>query len=233
MVCGKSEKGKIIMMKRKISVSIDMRIWKWLIGLFIGAIALTGCKFIDKLIWKGFIAISFCAATLIVGVLYSLKLLVTRKDGGKSRLGIFIIVLFFLYSIFDAIITFLASIDLWIYILVCVVLLGIIVSVWSYSYCKQKKDLITKVEEFENNGSAIKNEIKEQSLFTLIELWEEYKEGLINKKIRTTRKGVDFIKIKKGPYCKKFYGDIKFLNNNLPYNGEIYYSQNKVWYIED
>ena len=233
MVCGKNEKGEIIMTKRKISVSIDMRIWKWLICVFVGAIALTGCKFIDKLIWKGFIAISFYAATLIVGVLYSLKLLVTRKEGGEARLGIFVIVLFFLYSIFDAIITFLASIDLWIYILVCVVLLGIIVSVWSYSYCKQKKDLITKVEKFENNKQDTTDENKEQALFTLNELWKKYGEILINRKIRTTRKGVDFIKIKKGPYCKKFYGDIKFSNNNLPYNGEIYYSQNKVWYIED
>lgn len=233
MVCGKCEKGEIIMAKRKIAISVDMRIWKWLIGLFIGAIALTGCKFIDKLIWRGFIAIAFYVATLIVGVLYSLKLLVTREDGGKARLGIFVIVLFFLYSIFDAIITFLANIDLLIYILVYLVLLGVIVSIWSYSYCKQKNDLITKVEAFENNENAIKNEIKEQSLFTLTELWEEYKENLINKKIRTTRKGVDFVKIKKGPYGKNFYGDIKFLNNNLPYNGEIYYSQNKVWYIED
>ena len=221
------------MTKRKISVSIDMKIWKWLIGLFVGAVALTGCKFIDKLIWKGFIAISFYIATLIVGVMYSLKLLVTKKDGGKARLFIFVMVLFFLYSVFDVIVTFLTSIDLRVYILVSAILLGVIVIIWSYSYCKQKKDLITEVDEFKKNETNIINEVQEHSFFTLTELWEKYKDNLINKKIRTSRQGVDFVKIKKSPYGKKFYGDIKFSNNNLPYNGEIYYSQNKVWYIED
>ena len=51
----------------------------------------TGIIFIDKILTKGLLSIAFNLATIIVGVGFSIGLLKGKKEGGKARIGIYLL----------------------------------------------------------------------------------------------------------------------------------------------
>lgn len=100
-------------MQKKVPISLQMFLSKLLIGFIVPTFLMfTGYALVDKILWKIAISLAFFVATLIVGLLYSAKIISGKVSGGKTRLRIFIILIFIFYAIITQIIAFIKSIPL-------------------------------------------------------------------------------------------------------------------------
>ena len=72
----------------------------FLIGLLVPAVfRISGVNLINKIAWKGLLSGAFAISTSLVGILYSLKLIKGRSQGGKARIGAFLTIVLLLCSL--------------------------------------------------------------------------------------------------------------------------------------
>ena len=72
----------------------------FLIGLLVPAVfRISGVNLINKIAWKGLLSGAFAISTSLVGILYSLKLIKGRSQGGKARIGAFLTIVLSLCSL--------------------------------------------------------------------------------------------------------------------------------------
>ena len=72
----------------------------FLIGLLVPAVfRISGVNLINKMAWKGLLSGAFAISTSLVGILYSLKLIKGRSQGGKARIGAFLTIVLLLCSL--------------------------------------------------------------------------------------------------------------------------------------
>ena len=83
-----------------------------LLGMFIPKIVeITGAAFIDKIMVKGLLSLSFSIATICVGGLFSAHILRDKVSGGKTRILLYLIIAIILLSIASTIVSFIQSIS--------------------------------------------------------------------------------------------------------------------------
>lgn len=222
-------------MKKEANISLQASIIKKIVGLAIATLTLTGVAFIDKILLKLVVCISFSMATSIVGTLYVSGFLASKVEGGKARISIFIILTYVLYTVFNGIIQFLFSIPIWVYILILFGIATLIVSMWLLlKHINVKEGQLNLKKELNECPTCLIEKENENKLYTLSELWNKNGKDGEYLKIYTTNPNIEWIKIKKGPYGNgKFYGYFKIKNAKQPLNGEIYYSNKKIWQIND
>lgn len=77
---------------KKVPKSFQAIIVTLVVGMLLPKlIDFTGIIFIDKILTKGLLSIAFNLATIIVGVGFSIGLLKGKKEGGKARIGIYLL----------------------------------------------------------------------------------------------------------------------------------------------
>lgn len=92
---------------RKVPKSLQAIIITFIIGMFVPKIFdLTGIALVDKVFWKIILSLSFNLATIIVGILFSAKLLHGKVEGGKARISIFLLIVIILLCFSSSIIVF-------------------------------------------------------------------------------------------------------------------------------
>lgn len=92
---------------RKVPKSLQAIIITFLVGMFVPKIFdLTGIALVDKVLWKILLSIAFNVATIVVGILFSAKLLQGKVEGGKARISIFLLFVIILLCFSSSIIVF-------------------------------------------------------------------------------------------------------------------------------
>lgn len=85
---------------RKLRKSLKTVGTTFLIGLLVPAVfRISGVNLINKIAWKGLLSGAFAISTSLVGILYSLKLIKGRSQGGKARIGAFLTIVLLLCSL--------------------------------------------------------------------------------------------------------------------------------------
>lgn len=127
-------------MRRKVPKSLQAIIITLLVGMFLPKlISLTGVTLVDKVIWKIVLTLAFNLATIIVGVLFSTKLIHGKVAGGKARIIIyFVIIVVFLCSA-SSIIVFFTEVAKWVLIVLGAIALGLILAIIFYYVFSVKK----------------------------------------------------------------------------------------------
>ena len=80
-------------MKRKVPKSLQTWIITLVIGMLLSKVAVTGFSLLDKVIMRGILSLLFNLATMIVGVMYAANLLHGKKEGGKARITIYLVLI--------------------------------------------------------------------------------------------------------------------------------------------
>ena len=112
-------------MKRKVPKSLQAIIITLLVGMFLPKlISLTGVVLADKVLWKIVLTLSFNLATVIVGVLYSTKLIRGKIEGGKARIAVYLVIIIIFLCAATSILGFIKEVANW--ILIALGLLGLI-----------------------------------------------------------------------------------------------------------
>jgi len=216
---------------------------KWVIGLILGSMVLSGIAIIDKFVFETFMLIATSLTTTIVGWLYSMKLISTSADGGKSRMIIFVALLGFFILIYIAVIevvTWLISGPLWIYIFILLFLLTILLIHLILNKTAEKKYIersilekhahkVDEEKQKETINNAVLNDEKEE-LKTIYQLLLENrdKEAIYVEKAGLESPGLDYIKInQKALNYPKLKGYLKMDNSGI--FREIYYADEKIW----
>lgn len=97
-----------------------------------------------------------------------------------------------------------------------------------------KVNSIEKLNNKDEKNELIKQEKEQkQNLYTIFELWDAFNTKSKEKCLTITNDenpDLEWVKIYKAPYPNgKFYGYIKMLNAHNTINGEIYFSNRKIW----
>ena len=91
----------------KVPKSLQAIIITFLVGMFIPKIFdLTGIALVDKVLWKILLSLAFNVATIIVGILFSAKLLHGKVEGGKARISIFLVIIIIILCLSSSILVF-------------------------------------------------------------------------------------------------------------------------------
>lgn len=97
---------------RKVPKSLQAIIITVLFGMFIPKIfEITGVSLFDKIIIKGILSLSFSAATICVGALFSAHILKDRVVGGKTRILLYILFMIILLSSISTVVSFIQSVS--------------------------------------------------------------------------------------------------------------------------
>lgn len=92
---------------RRVPKSLQAIIITFVVGMFVPKVAeLTGIALVDKVFWKILLSLAFNASTIIVGILFSAKLLHGKVEGGKARISIFLTIVIILLCGSSSIIVF-------------------------------------------------------------------------------------------------------------------------------
>lgn len=242
--------------KKKFSFSPSMMVIKWIAGLIVGSIAVTGVGFVDSVIWKIAIFIASTVATTLVGALYSSQIIRNKYAGGEVlKFLIFTFMLYIAYLGINLVAQFAGTMPLWAFIVIFIIFAIIVVSLGLYVYIKQQEKALVlyyterdeaaeeekrkKLEEEEARNKRLgKNKTidltkqNDTQTFTLSEIWEKHGVKGEVLKINSIRKSVEYVTIKAGMDEEgKFYGTTKFSNCDAAVNGEIFFSDKPIWFI--
>ena len=113
-------------MKRKVPKSLQTWIITLVIGMLLSKVAVTGFSLLDKVIIRGVLTLAFSLATIIVGVMYGVNLLHGKKEGGKARITIYLILIVILLCAVTSVFAFIKEISKTVLIVLGVISLFII-----------------------------------------------------------------------------------------------------------
>lgn len=249
---------------KKVSKSLHAIVITTIVGLIVPKLLeITGVQLFDKLIIKILLSLAFSAATVVVGVLYFFGVLKNRRDGGKARIGIYLIIVIAICGSSASILNFIKSLSkivLYIAIgatiLATLILLCVILK-FALSSKKHKgtsiplsqnytginndkgqvenidKNIVSPVATRYRECLTLQNHYchKQENLKTIDELWQEKDPGERCLTV-TTDENPDFLwaKIYKPKYANgKYYGYVKMKNAHETVNGEIYFSNRRIW----
>ena len=137
-----------------------------LLGMFIPKIVeITGVAFIDKIMVKGLLSLSFSIATICVGGLFSAHILRDKVSGGKTRILLYLIIAIILLSIASTIVSFIQSISnviLYVLIGITSVLIAAIILYLIIKAVTAKKEFKTTQEKCIIDGQKNNYELKMQ-----------------------------------------------------------------------
>ena len=131
--------GEIMGSKKKFSFSPSMMVFKWIAGLIVSSIAVTGVGFVDSVIWKVAIFAASTIATTVVGALYSAQIIKSKVAGGEVKFFVFSIILFVAYLVINLVAQFAGTMPLWAFIAIFVIFALIVCSLGFYIFIKQKE----------------------------------------------------------------------------------------------
>lgn len=99
-------------MSKKVTKSIQATIITLIVGMILPKVFdISGNLLLDKFLWKVILSVSFNVATIIVGVLYAGKMIKGKVAGGKSRIGIYFIMIAIFASVASIICAFIKEIS--------------------------------------------------------------------------------------------------------------------------
>ena len=113
-------------MKRKVPKSLQTWIITLVIWMLLSKVAVTGFSLLDKVIMRGVLTLAFNLATIIVGVMYAANLLHGKKEGGKARITIYLILIVILLCAVTSVLAFIKEISKTVLIVLGVISLFII-----------------------------------------------------------------------------------------------------------
>lgn len=188
-------------MRRKAPKSIQAIIITFLVGMFLPKlVSLTGVTLVDKVLWKIMLTVSFNMATIIVGVLYSVKLIHGKVDGGKARITLHFAIIVILLCTATSILAFIKEVAKWVLISLSVIaLLFILAIIVNYLLSardkgkKFKRSQAKSVEITKQKENAIHHEEKqitnaEQEQHKMFPVYESKKPIIATNTIRTIQK---------------------------------------------
>lgn len=218
---------------------------KYIIGLLIGAIAFSGIAIVDDIIIKISMAVASSLAFTIVGSFYSAGLITSRVEGGKARMIIFVVLLFFLLYIFTQIakgIIWLFSFPMWVYIVILLFSITLLILVMLYKDKKTKEKYKQEivVESQVSKSNAITQDITNNVVEKPIEQLKTIRELLSNEDEKNYIKayhndphspGLEYVKVYKSALkYSKIKGYIK-MDNATAFWGDVYFAEDKRWII--
>lgn len=216
---------------------------KWILGLFVGTMTLSGIAILDYVVVKVIFAASGAIAYAIVGSLLSTGFIMSKADAGQARMEFFVILLVLFLAIYIAIIkfvTWLISFPLWVYIIIFVIsggVLGLRVLLnkrAGKAYEKESKkernidEIIDKIQHQEQKGNHM--EFPSPVPKTIYELLTENKDKktICVERIDNESPGLQYVRVNQDalryPILK---GYLKF--DNAGVFREIYYANESIW----
>jgi len=212
---------------------------KWLIGVILGSMVVSGIGIIDEIVVKGIITTSASIAFALVGGLYSASLISTRADGGKARIIIFVILIVLFMNIFILVtqfFTWLLSGPIWLYILILVLSPVLLVlhirknALIRNEYIEESlkhKDAAFQTVSIIDNETSGKNIIELKTIYQLLAENKD-KECIYIEKINDHSPNLEYVKVSQKaleyPVLKGY-----FKMDKAGFFAEIYYSDKKIW----
>lgn len=143
---------------KKRSKSLQAVIITFLVGLFVPKIFdLTGIALLDKVVWKIVLSLSFNIATVVVGILYSAKLLHSKSAGGKTRIAIYlIIVLVFLCATTSILVFFNEVAKIVLIIMGAAALVVVSAIILNYVFTVKRGNNKVEIHRVKNNSTVTK-----------------------------------------------------------------------------
>ena len=141
--------------KKKFSFSPSMMVFKWIAGLIVSSIAVTGVGFVDSVIWKVAIFAASTIATTVVGSLYSAQIIKSKLAGGEVKFFVFSIILFVAYLVINLVAQFAGTMPLWAFIAIFVIFALIVCSLGFYIFIKQKEKRIANYNPLTWSGLRV------------------------------------------------------------------------------
>ena len=153
-------------MKRKVPKSLQAIIITLLVGMFLPKlVSLTGVTLVDKLLWKIVLTLSFNLATVIVGVLFSTKLIHGKVEGGKTRIAIYFAIIIIFLCTASSVLVFFKEVAKWVLIVIGAVALIFILAI-ILNYIFSAKDKKNKFKASQTKSVEIKKQ-KEKTIQTV------------------------------------------------------------------
>lgn len=251
---------------KKVSKSFQAIVITTIVGLLIPKLVeITGVQLFDKLIIKILLSLAFSAATVAVGLLYNFGVLKNRKEGGKARIVIYLLIVTAIFGSTASILSFIQVVsEIVLYtvmgtaILLTLILLCVILKLALSSKKDTKKanrlpqsnKIVVSDEKKENKLSEENVDYpvviqyreeytpvqdvyseRQEELKTIDELWKEKDPGAKCLTV-TNDENPEFLwaKIYKPKYADgKYYGYVKMKHAYETVNGEIYFSNKRIW----
>ena len=95
---------------KKVSKSFQAIVATTIVGILIPKLVeITGVQLFDKLIIKILLSSAFFVATVAVGLLYNFGVLKNRKEGGKARIVIYLLIVTAIFGSTASILSFIQS----------------------------------------------------------------------------------------------------------------------------
>lgn len=251
---------------KKVSKSFQAIVATTIVGILIPKLVeITGVQLFDKLIIKILLSLAFFVATVAVGILYNFGVLKNRREGGKARIVIYLIIVIAIFGSTASILSFIQVVSeivlyiaIGIAILVTLIFLCVILKL-ALSSKKDAKQVNRLPHSYEIVVSDEKKQIKlseenvvepvviqyreeytpvqdvysekQKELKTIDELWKEKDPGAKCLTV-TNDENPEFLwaKIYKPKYADgKYYGYVKMKHAYETVNGEIYFSNRRIW----
>ena len=98
---------------RKVRKSLQAIVITGLVGMILPRfVEITGVSLIDKFLVKGLLGIAFLISTIIVGWLFSAHILKNKVTGGKTRIGIYFVLIMIMFGATTAILSFIKTVGI-------------------------------------------------------------------------------------------------------------------------
>lgn len=98
---------------RKVRKSLQAIVITGLVGMILPRfVEITGVSLIDKFLVKGLLGIAFLISTIIVGWLFSVHILKNKVTGGKTRTGIYFVLIMIMFGATTAILSFIKTVGI-------------------------------------------------------------------------------------------------------------------------
>ena len=173
-------------MRRKVPKSLQTIVITLLVGMFLPKlISLTGVTLIDKVVWKIVLALAFNLATILVGVLYSAKLLHCKVEGGKARIAIYFVIIVIFLCTASSILLLFKEVAKWVLIAIGAVTLIFILAIILYYifFAMDKKNKFktsqAKSVEIKKQKEKSIHPVKQQDISAIQEIKKPKQEPVI------------------------------------------------------
>ena len=144
-------------MKRKVPKSLQTWIITLVIGMLLSKVAVTGFSLLDKVIIRGVLTLAFNLATMIVGVMYATNLLHGKKEGGKARITIYLILIVILLCAVTSVLAFIKETGKTLLIIlssISLLMVGLLIFRLILTLRKNKEDFKTSQKESVDNKTT-------------------------------------------------------------------------------
>lgn len=152
---------------KKVPKSLKAVVITFIVGMLVPKLFdITGIALIDKVIWKILLSLAFNLATIIVGFLFSAKLIRNKVDGGKARISIYLLIVIIILCSTTSVLIFFKEVAK-IVLIVIGMITFIVISVLILNYIFS---IIDTKNKFKQTQIKTTYDHKNTNLITLVEL---------------------------------------------------------------